>query len=138
MTIAINFRVVPKVCLYAALKQCQNTFSLLGDFRLEQEHSNSLGEEGKPLRREKTLTSRPLIVGKELSPCSICKQCIKTLHVRKGRPFRKHQFQGVRMKLVLKSCCSIRPTWTNLALLSRLTCREHGVRETTISAVVLE
>ena len=47
--------------------------------------------------------------------------------------FRKHQFQGVRMKLVLKSCCSIRPTWTVLALLSCLTCREHGVRETTIN-----
>ena len=45
---------------------------------------------------------------------------------------------GWRMKLVLKSCCSIRPTWTILALLSCLTCREHRVRETTISAVVLE
>ena len=57
---------------------------------------------------------------------------------RRGHQFRKHQFQGVRMKLVLKSCCSIQPTWTILALLSCLTCREHGVRETTISVVVLE
>ena len=64
-----------------------------------------------------------------------------TMYKSQFRPsleFRKHQFQGVRMKLVLKSCCSIQPTWTILALLSCLTCREHGVRETTISAVVLK
>ena len=32
------------------------------------------------------------------------------------RAFRNPQFQGVHRKLVLKSCCSIQATWTNLAL----------------------
>ena len=54
----------------------------------------------------------------------------------KDETFRNHKFQGVRMKLVLKICCSIQPTWTIIALQSYLTCREHGVRETTSIAAV--
>ena len=57
---------------------------------------------------------------------------------RRGHHFRNHQFRGVSLKLVLKSCCSIQPRWTILALLPYLTCREHGVRETTFNAVVVE
>ena len=46
------------------------------------------------------------------------------------RTSRNHQFQVVRMKLVLKSCCSIQPTWTIFALQSYLTnVSSNAVRE---------